>query len=306
MKSKVEEVFVTPREQKSNFGFALWKAIPRVMPVSHQHNDVEVNFIDRGRILYVHGGQKVELVPGDMAVFWAARVHQVIETTSDVFFFGMSVPLAWFLSWNLPADFVRSILQNEMIRPTQDEYVSDFRARLNRWVQDLAEDSAVRRRVMLLEVEAWFHRLAIARKLESVGTAAGDGSGKHIAKGPIQKVEEMARYITEYYTEPISVKEVAAHVHLHPNYAVQLFRQTTGSTLVDFITKQRIAHAQLHLATTEALILDIALEAGFGSLSRFYAAFKREYGLSPNEYRAMVRMARPGAETSSAKRGTAP
>jgi acetyl-CoA carboxylase carboxyl transferase subunit alpha len=37
--------------------------------------------------------------------------------------------------------------------------------------------------------------------------------------------------------------------------------------------------------TTDKTVLAIALESGFGSLARFYAAFTRECGMSPGEFR---------------------
>ena len=42
------------------------------------------------------------------------------------------------------------------------------------------------------------------------------------------------------YTQPAKIAEV---VHLHPNYAMQLFRKCTGHTIVAYLTQYRIAHA---------------------------------------------------------------
>jgi len=39
------------------------------------------------------------------------------------------------------------------------------------------------------------------------------------------------------------------------------------------------------LVTTEDLVLNIALSAGFGSLSRFNEAFRRAFGCTPRDYR---------------------
>ena len=47
----------------------------------------------------------------------------------------------------------------------------------------------------------------------------------------------------------------------------------------------RISHAQRLLVTTDDTILDIALAAGFQSLSRFNEAFKSICGCPPRDYR---------------------
>ncbi len=102
-------------------------------------------------------------------------------------------------------------------------------------------------------------------------------------------VERMARFIALHYTEPISVADVAREVNLNPNYALTLFRRGIGMGIVEFVTWHRIMHAQRLLATSEVAILDIAFASGFGSTSRFYAAFKRECKCSPREYRTSLR-----------------
>ena len=68
-----------------------------------------------------------------------------------------------------------------------------------------------------------------------------------------------------------------------------LFRRTFGLSIGAYLTQYRVADAQRLLATTDARIVDVALAAGFGSLSRFYAAFGQACGRSPRAYRAHVR-----------------
>ena len=80
-------------------------------------------------------------------------------------------------------------------------------------------------------------------------------------------------------------------VGLHPNYAMGLFKRTFGITLNQYLTQQRISHAQRLLVTTEMLVTDVALSSGFTSISRFNAAFQNACGCSPREYRGRNRMA---------------
>jgi len=77
---------------------------------------------------------------------------------------------------------------------------------------------------------------------------------------------------------------------LHPNYAMGLFKRGVGTTLVDYITKHRVSHAQRLLATTDIKIVEVALSSGFASMSRFNAAFRKECGCPPREYRRQHRL----------------
>ena len=283
LKSKDTELFLTPREQVSNYGFSVWHARPRKMDRCHHHNDVEVNYLVRGGYTYLFGGSLVKLSRGDIAIFWAARPHQVVATSGKPFFQGFSVPLGWVLNWEIPRSFAKRLLNGAMLLSGSKKLANTLNVRSVRWLEDMRQDSIQHRKVMLLEMESWLRRVAIQLG-ELENTKDGIADSTTIALG-LDKVERMARYINERYRDPIGVRDVAAAVDLHPNYAVSLFRNKTGSTLVDFLTKQRLAHAQLLLATTDAPVRDVAVASGFGSPSRFYAVFKRSLSLSPNEYR---------------------
>jgi AraC family transcriptional regulator, melibiose operon regulatory protein len=56
-----------------------------------------------------------------------------------------------------------------------------------------------------------------------------------------------------------------------------------------FVVEHRVMQAQRELVTTDAKILEIAFNAGFGSLSRFNATFLAVCGCSPREYRKLHR-----------------
>ncbi len=284
--SRAKEVFLTPREQNSNLGFAVWHSRPRRMPECHQHNDVEVNYLEKGSFLYLHGGDFVELRADQMALFWASRPHQVIKVEGKPFFWGFTVPLGWVIQWKLPGNLTDRMLQGEMIFPCGDFLRARLLKQAPRWLEDMRRDSSRHRRMMLLEMEAWFQRVAQVERAAPTTLNTGPAS---ISKSGLEKVERMVRYINEHYRYPISVLDVARSAGLHPNYAVNLFRQKTGSTLVDFLMRQRLAHAQLLLATTNDKVQSIADLAGFGSPSRFYAVFAQVLGMSPKEYRALLR-----------------
>jgi AraC family transcriptional regulator, melibiose operon regulatory protein len=78
-------------------------------------------------------------------------------------------------------------------------------------------------------------------------------------------------------------------VHIHPTYAMHLFRETFGVSIIDYLTQHRIAHAQQLLATSDKSVMEIALESGFNSVSRFYTAFNAICGKSPRAYRESLR-----------------
>ena len=96
---------------------------------------------------------------------------------------------------------------------------------------------------------------------------------------------KMLQYIAENCRDPeLTVARIARHANLHPNYANDNFRKTCGISLMRYVSQQRVAHAQCLLVATGAKVLDIAMDAGFGSVSQFYQVFRAITGISPREY----------------------
>ena len=95
----------------------------------------------------------------------------------------------------------------------------------------------------------------------------------------------MTAFVAEHYAQNLSIETIAQSANLHPNYAMNLFKAEFGISLGEFLMRTRISHAQRLLATTDRGVLDIAYQCGFGSPSRFHAAFKRICGTTPGGYK---------------------
>ena len=95
--------------------------------------------------------------------------------------------------------------------------------------------------------------------------------------------------IVSHYTEPLTVKDVAAHANINTGYAATIFREHFHITLWEYVLQYRVAHAQRLLATTEMPIAVCAAEAGFTSTSQFYAVFKQITGQTQKQYYVSVR-----------------
>lgn len=255
------------------FGWQVWKDEVVVMNEPHQHSEIELNFIARGAIYYLLNGRKVWLKAGNWMVFWGALPHRLVEAELRAECLWVTLPLSDFLRFNLPESLTRPVLHGERAGDDDGRDPELF----GRWLEDWQTGTQAHRRIVALELEARLRRLAL--KLES-----GSTTRYRAAKGR-DKAAQMARFVSEHYGEAIGLPEVAGAAGLHPNYASGLFKASFGMTVLEYLTQHRLAHAQRLLATTDRPVLEIAFGAGFGSSSRFYAAFEAKVGLSPLAYR---------------------
>lgn len=100
--------------------------------------------------------------------------------------------------------------------------------------------------------------------------------------GRIRKVND---FISNHYTEDITLEDLAEHVGLTPTSLSRLYRQKTGETISNHVIDTRLGHAVRDLVNTDRNIADICFACGFNNLSNFNRIFKSRHGMSPKEFR---------------------
>ena len=72
---------------------------------------------------------------------------------------------------------------------------------------------------------------------------------------------------------------------LSPVYVSRLFKQETGETFTDYITKVRIEKAKELLSYSAVKVYDVGRRTGYFNPRYFYRVFKNITGYTPSEYR---------------------
>ncbi|WP_425145145.1 helix-turn-helix domain-containing protein [Deinococcus sp.] len=273
-----------PRSGEESFGLDCWDGQPLLMHDLHWHPEVEINHIVQGEVTYLAGGRFSTLGEGQVAVFWGALPHRVVLAHADTVMCWLTLPLPTLLGWGLNEAFVHSLLNGDFWTQDVHRQADAVRQQFEQWAHDLSQGAAGQRQIVLLEVEARLRRVAGASQPFSSWpqrSALGSRSLRH--------VESLVSIVAERYAQPLSIRELARQVGLHPHYAMTLFKSTLGLSLQTYLTQHRIAHAQRLLATGSLPILDVADACGFSSTSQFYELFKRSCGQTPRRYRAFSR-----------------
>jgi AraC-like DNA-binding protein len=90
-------------------------------------------------------------------------------------------------------------------------------------------------------------------------------------------------YLEANFVRPVRVDELAKIANLSYRRYTEVFRNQTGSTVVEYITELRLNFAKQRLLETGSILLS-CLDAGFGDLSSFYRAFNRFVGMTPKQF----------------------
>ena len=273
-------------------GLNSYERAPDRMSKPHRHNEIEFVFVKNGSATYLFGGSQVVLKPRTLTIFWSGVPHRVTKFSDSCILCGLEIPLSWVLQWKLPEALTRPLLNGRMLTEADKKIGALDSNQLSRWNKDLRGGNEDLKRAVLLEIEARLWRFADANsaQLKAEGSKhASRPQSMVLGEGGLSRVETMAQFIAENYTRPIRVEDIAASVDLHPDYAMKIFHKAFGTRLADYIIQHRVFHAQRLLTTSDSKIMDIALESGFGSLSRFNANFKEFCKVSPKAYRKSMK-----------------
>ncbi len=253
----------------------LW--VPSLMRKPDRHNEIEINYFPEGNITYLFQDKRITVPTQRLTIFWGLISHQIVNYQGKSPYYVCTIPFSQFLEWKLPVSFVDRILNGELLIESSEEYSTHDEFLLKNWIQDIKKEDSVD--VILLEMHARLHRMA-NRNLHK---KKNDYIPLQINK--LSQVERIALYIAQNYSSPITVSDIGKAVGLHPDYANSIFKKAFGSTLSQYIIKERISHAQRRLVTTDHRVTEIAFECGFNSISSFNSAFQKINNCTPSVFR---------------------
>lgn len=133
--------------------------------------------------------------------------------------------------------------------------------------------SQLRAGMRLLDVLAQLFAEACVRP--SATCSSGDPPG----------VAEAKQFVRLHIGEHLTTRQTAQVLHLSDSYFCRLFRRLTGMTFHAYVAQVRVAAAQAALLNTHQSVSEIALAAGFQSISDFNRVFKARVGMAPSQFR---------------------
>ena len=121
---------------------------------------------------------------------------------------------------------------------------------------------------------------SIAREspiIKGQGTQGNNGKQKYLRKA--------LDHIEKHYFEDINPESVAERCHISLSYLQHIFIEFLGEGVAGVIRRKRLENACQLLIETDRSVKNIALSCGFYSTDYFSSIFKRNFNMTPLEYR---------------------
>jgi two-component system, response regulator YesN len=108
-------------------------------------------------------------------------------------------------------------------------------------------------------------------------------------KDQADPVQISKQWIINHLGENITIEKIAREIPMNPTYFCEYFKNQTGQTVLDYVTKMRVEKAKELLITTDLKIYDIAEEVGYSDTKYFSKLFKKYFGEVPSKYKEKLR-----------------
>ena len=92
-------------------------------------------------------------------------------------------------------------------------------------------------------------------------------------------------YVRDNITRRITLADISYYLHRSTVSITQHFKAEYGMTVMQYVTKKRLEIAVNLLETTLDPIKTVAISSGFEEVEYFSRCFKKNYGITPSEYR---------------------
>src|SRR6202790_3967835 len=97
-------------------------------------------------------------------------------------------------------------------------------------------------------------------------------------------------YIESHLARPLTLDEISAMAGISRFHMVRAFAAATGFSVMRYVRARRLTEAARTLAAGAPDILQVALDADYGSHEAFTRAFRDHFGVTPETVRAATRL----------------
>ena len=245
----------------------------------HTHPMHELYFLVSGQRRYFLGHTIYDVYPGNLVIIPGTHLHKTTSPTG----MGYDRYVVYFTDEDVQ-DLITLLGRNTYESLMQDCCLQ-FSSDTCRQLQQLLELMYAERKQQAQYADAFS-----ATHLRSVLLMAlRHGKRRSPCAGETaDKIQEVARYISENYHQPLTLHDCAQLAYLEDTYFSKQFKRLTGFGFQEYLTQLRIREAEQLLRHSELSVSQIAEACGFSSSNYFGDAFRRSTGLSPSAYRNEV------------------
>ncbi|MCM3781700.1 AraC family transcriptional regulator [Neobacillus mesonae] len=230
----------------------------------HRHKNVEITMVLSGRINICINGKDYDLSEGDVAIVFPNQPHSYKSLENNQI-------LLIFFDATFPGDYTGDLLHHVPDHPVvSDQHnITELISALYSLYTEQCDDRLLKA----------YTSVILGHLLPLISLTKAD------YMKDMDIMQKILSYIDIHFMEPITLDSLSKDLGISKFLISRIFSEQFHVSFRDYINGHRAAFAHMLLLSTTHPVTDIAFDSGFNSLRSFYRVFKKEYGVTPNEFR---------------------
>lgn len=287
-KKEGQWVINSSKLMKENESFAIHQHKRFISFEEHKHDYIELIYVYSGEIRQKINGKKVNIKAGEICILDLNAIHSIEPAGENDIAINILITESFFNSI-----FMSSLLENDIMskfiikaiynKKQSSEYLL-FNSSNNEYIQSImkrllcecidkkmAYDTAVNAYIILLFTEF----------LRDYNNNMGDSKVKDLN---ITIITEIKNYLYKNY-KIADLKTTSEHFHFNADYLSKLIKNLTGNNFTGLLQDIKLKETCTLLKNSDFTIEEIMNSVGYNNMSYFYKLFKKNFKLTPVEYR---------------------
>mgnify|MGYP004726665583 FL=1 len=250
----------------------------------HYHPEIEITYIKKGSMHYRVNNQSFHLKEEDIIFCNSNALHSgEMEHQEDCSYIPVTFDpklIYGFFQSTICTKYVEPVVQNLAVCAMHIDYTESWHETFRKKMLEV---------ITLDKEKPDFYELDISIRMQIMWRLLVE----HLPHQPLpaasdlteyERIRKILSYIEQNYMYPITLAEVAEHIHLCESECTRLFKRHMNTTLFSFLQEYRIERSLEYLSTHES-ISNIAGKTGFSDSNYYSKVFSKIKGCSPREYR---------------------
>jgi AraC-like DNA-binding protein len=260
---------------KDRYGSITRHKAPEELFPPHHHEHLEINLVESGHAKYNVNERIYTLEPRCLVFLFPAQEHMLYDRSPD------------FKMWNITVrqSFLNTFCKNSFLLPLKDRDPETY------FCRQLHPSAYMLYERLLLEIAEQrsahpvMFRIGLSYLVSSIWKDFQENSTP-VTHSPISPHVQKAVHLLSHPDAPEGVDTLAKRLNTSPSQISRMFKREMGISITDFRNRQKLdLFTKLLSQNPQHDLLTLAMDANFGSYTQFFRIFRREMGMTPEQFR---------------------